>query len=330
MTPQFVQHNRILNLFNTPPNEYRMLHDIIFIGVGFALLVKGSDYFVTAAAGIARRVGVSELIIGLTLVSMGTTLPEFMASITASYMGSSGIAVGNAVGSDITNILLILGTCMVIKGYTVGRDVLKRYGLTLLVVCLVFSVFAPGGVSRIEGGVLVVILPVYLWTTFKGHINNPNSKSEDPSPESVTKLAIAFVGGLLAVIVGARFLVDSSLNLAEQFHILESAIGSTIVALGTSLPEFVVSVRAVTKGHGQISVGNILGANTLNILWVMGVSALIRPLTLDTNLLYFNTPLMIGVTVLLLMFMRMGYQLKRWQGVVFLVLYAVFVVYNYM
>jgi cation:H+ antiporter len=304
-----------------------MLHDIILIGIGFVLLVKGSDYFVIAAAGIARRVGVSELVIGLTLVSMSTTLPEFMASTTASFMGSSGIAVGNAVGSDITNIALILGTCMVIKGYTVERDVLKRYGLTLLGVCLLFCVFVFNGISRIEGGILLGILPVYIWTTFKGN----HMKPEDPVPqESVAKLALAFVAGLAAVFVGARFLVNSSMDLAEQLHILESAIGSTMVALGTSLPEFAVSVRAVTRGHGQISVGNILGANTLNILWVTGVSALIRPLTLDSNLMYFNTPVMVGVTVLLLVFMRMGYKLRRWQGIVFLMFYILFVVRNFM
>lgn len=304
-----------------------MLHDILLIGIGFVLLVKGSDYFVIAAAGIARRVGVSELVIGLTLVSVSTTLPEFMASTTASFVGSSGIAVGNAVGSDITNIALILGTCMVIKGYTVERDVLRRNGLTLLGVCLLFCILVFNGVSRIEGAILLGILPVYMWTTFKGNHLNP----EDPFPqESVAKLALAFVAGLAAVFVGARFLVNSSMDLAEQLHILESAIGSTMVALGTSLPEFAVSVRAVTKGHGQISVGNILGANTLNILWVTGVSALIRPLTLDSNLMYFNTPVMIGVTVLLLIFMRMGYKLRRWQGIVFLVLYIFFVVKNFM
>ena len=138
------------------------------------------------------------------------------------------------------------------------------------------------------------------------------------------------MGGGAAIFIGARGLVGSALNIAENLGVYESAIGATVVALGTSLPEFAVSLRALKEDYEQISVGNILGANTFNILWVVGFSAVVHPLTLDTNLLYFNIPLMIGVTVLLLVFMRMGYQLKRWQGIVFLVLYAFFVAKNYL
>jgi cation:H+ antiporter len=304
-----------------------VLTDIILIGLGFALLVKGSDYFVAGAAQIAKKVGVSELVIGLTLVSASTTLPEFMASTTASYLGSSGIAVGNAVGSDITNIALILGVCMIIREYSIQRDVFNRYGSALLVVCVLFCGILPHGISRVDGLVLVAVFPVYIWFTVRKDIANDRVPAQIPDTP-VIKLILAFGGGIAAIFIGARFLVESSMNIAEVLQVHESAIGSTIVALGTSLPEFAVSVRAVTKNHGYMSVGNILGANTLNLVWVTGASALINPLTLDRNLLYINVPVMLVVTGLLLVFMRMG-TLKRWHGIVFVVLYAVFVGSNF-
>ncbi|MBU7046878.1 MAG: calcium/sodium antiporter [Theionarchaea archaeon] len=311
-----------------------MILDIAVITVGFVFLWKGSEYFVTAAAEIAKRIGVSDLIIGLTLVSASTTLPEFMASVMASHLGSGGIAVGNAVGSNITNIALILGTCMIIEGYSVEPLVLKRYGLTLLVVCLFFVVLVFNNISRIEGSILLALFFLYLLILSREkhtrrEIKEVSIELEDIQMEPVSKVLIKFVGGGVAIFVGARGLVGSALNIAMTLGVFESAIGATLVALGTSLPEFAVSLRALKEDYEQISVGNILGANTFNILWVVGFSALVHPLVLDTNLLYFNIPIMIGITSLLLIFMRMGYTLKRWQGIVFLALYIFFVVKNY-
>lgn len=311
-----------------------MIIDIVIIGGGFILLWKGSEYFVMAAAEIAKKIGVSDLVIGLTLVSFSTTLPEFTASTIGSYVGSGGIAVGNAVGSNITNIALILGTCMIIEGYTVEPVVLKQYGVTLLLVCVLFSGFAFNGVARIEGGILLALFFAYLIILSKGkhtrrQIMEVSIELEDVPREPAWKVAVKFVGGAVAIFIGARYLVESAINIAMALDVFESAIGSTIVALGTSLPEFAVSLRALKEDFEEISVGNILGANTFNILWVVGFSALVNPLTLDVNLLYFNIPVMMGVTVLLLAFMRMGYTLKRWQGILFVVLYVLFVVNNY-
>ncbi|MBU7017916.1 MAG: calcium/sodium antiporter [Theionarchaea archaeon] len=311
-----------------------MILDIAIITVGFIFLWKGSEYFVTAAAEIAKRIGVSDLVIGLTLVSASTTLPEFMASVMASHLGSGGIAVGNAVGSNITNIALILGTCMIIEGYSVEPLVLKRYGLTLLVVCLFFVVLIFNNISRIEGGILLALFFLYLLILSREkhtrrEIKEVSIELEDIQLEPAWKVMVEFVGGGVAIFVGARGLVGSALNIAMTLGVFESAIGATLVALGTSLPEFAVSLRALKEDYEQISVGNILGANTFNILWVVGFSALVHPLVLDANLLYFNIPVMLGITSLLLIFMRMGYKLKRWQGIVFLVLYIFFVVKNY-
>lgn len=311
-----------------------MITDIVIIGVGFIFLWKGSEYFVMAAAEIAKKIGVSDLVIGLTLVSFSTTLPEFTASVIGSYLGSGGIAVGNAVGSNITNIALILGTCMIIEGYTVEPVVLKRYGGVLLLVCILFCGLSVNGIHRVEGGVLLVLFFAYLIVLSKGkhtrrQIMEVSLELEDVPKESAVKVGIKFVGGALAIFFGARYLVGSAINIAIALNVFESAIGSTIVALGTSLPEFAVSLRALKENFEEISVGNILGANTFNILWVVGAAALVNPLTLDKNLLYFNIPVMVGVTVLLLAFMRMGYVLRRWQGIVFVVLYVLFVVNNF-
>ncbi|MBU6999929.1 MAG: calcium/sodium antiporter [Theionarchaea archaeon] len=311
-----------------------MILDIMIIAIGFFFLWKGSEYFVEAAAEIARRIGVSDLVIGLTLVSVSTTLPEFMASVMASHLGSGGICVGNAVGSNITNISLILGTCMIIEGYKVEPVVLKRYGSMLLLVCTLFVVLCLDGVSRPEGGLLLTLFLVYLIALSREkhtrrEVKEVSIELKEVPKEPMWKTLVKFAGGGAAVFIGARYLVQSALNIAFALQVHESAIGATIVALGTSLPEFAVALRALKEDFEEISVGNILGANTLNIVWVIGVSALVRPLTLDRNLLYFNIPMMMGVTLLLLGFMSRGYQLRRWQGIVFLGLYMLFVVINY-
>ncbi len=305
-----------------------MLLDFVILGIGLVLLWKGSDYFVPTVAEIARRIGVSELVIGLTLVSACTTLPEFMASTTASYLGSSGIAVGNAVGSDITNISLILGICILVRGYTIQPGVVKRYGLILLLICFLFSFLMPGGISRIEGGILVAAFAVSMWAMSRGESAEGFKAPPKASEKPWLYVILIFVGGLVSIFLGARLLVTACLHISAAFSVLESAIGSTVVALGTSLPEFAVSLRAVTGKHEQISIGNILGANTFNLSWITGAAALINPLTFDSNLFYFNTPLMVVVTVMLLAFMRSGYTLRRWEGVIFLVIYAFFLILN--
>ncbi|MBU7024429.1 MAG: calcium/sodium antiporter, partial [Theionarchaea archaeon] len=262
-----------------------MIWDIIIIVAGFFLLWKGSEYFVAAAAEIARRIGISDLVIGLTLVSASTTLPEFTASVMASHLGSGGICVGNAVGSNITNIALILGTCMVIEGYRVEPVVLKRYGAVLLLVCSLFVVFCLNGVSRVEGGLLLTLFFVYLIALSKEkhtrrEIMEVSIELKEIPGEPWWKIVAKFLGGGVAIFIGARYLVQSALNIAIALQVQESAIGATIVALGTSLPEFAVSLRALREDFEEISMGNILGANTFNILWVIGASALVRPLTL--------------------------------------------------
>lgn len=311
-----------------------MLIYAAIIIIGFILLWKGSEYFVTAAAEVARRIGVSDLVIGLTLVSLSTTLPEFVASTMASHAGSGGIAVGNVVGSNITNITFILGTCMILEGYKIEPLVLKRYGIALLLVCILFVVIALGDITRMEGLILLTIFVTYMIILSKEKHSRKEMREVSVEMKGIPveaswKVVVRLVLGGVAVFIGARGLVSSAIAIAATLNVLESAIGATIVALGTSLPEFAVSLRALKENYEQISVGNILGANTFNILWVIGASSIINPLKLDYNLLYFNVPLMIGITLLLLIFIRTGYQLKRKEGVIFVLIYILFLIKNY-
>ncbi len=348
-----------------------MVSAVLFVG-GLVILIKGSDFFITGAAFIAKHFGVSELIIGLTLVSMGTSLPELGASVYASATGAGGIAVGNVVGSNIANIALVLGVCLLITEISVKKKMLKRDGLVMLVVSLLFTLFIFGGVARWEGIVLMVIFVAYLVYLYrqnkdemesealtkaieesierdrrvggeiakliidkidldekkdqKQEIIEPQEKVKSPGfAKEIGKLTLGCVG----VIVGAWLMVEMAVNISREMGISQTVIGSTLVAFGTSVPELAVSVVAILKRFEQISIGNIIGSNIFNILWVIGAAALVGRLTVDSTLLYINIPIMIIVASILLIFMASSGKLRRWQGGIFVTIYAVFLILNY-
>jgi cation:H+ antiporter len=309
---------------------------IILLVIGLAVLVKGSDFFVGSAAFIARHYGVSELIIGLTLVSMGTSLPELAASVYASYDGQGGIAVGNVVGSNIANIALVLGVCLLLKQIAIKRKMLKRDGLVMLGVSLLFIFFIFDGVERWEGLVLMVIFTVYIIYLYQQNkAERLNCETTDVCEQvehkegklglEVSKLVIGCIG----VVLGAKMLVDSAVGIAGHLGISQAVIGSTLVAFGTSVPELAVSLTAIVRKHQDISIGNIIGSNIFNILLVIGAAAIINPLAVDNILINMNIPIMLLVAAILLMFMAMGNKLRRWQGGVFVAIYVVFLVLNF-
>ncbi|UCE74868.1 MAG: calcium/sodium antiporter [Methanomassiliicoccales archaeon] len=309
---------------------------VIILIVGLAILIKGSDFFVESAAFMARHFGVSELIIGLTLVSMGTSLPELGASVYASYNGQGGIAVGNVVGSNIANIALVLGVCLLFKQISVKRKMLKRDGLIMLGVSLLFTLFVFGGVARWEGLILMALFTIYIVILYKQNkdeketvkldwSSRPVVKKESSVAKEIAKLVIGCIG----VFVGSKLLVDSASDIATQLSISETVIGSTLIAFGTSLPELAVSMTAILKKHVDISIGNIIGSNIFNILWVIGIAALINSLPVDDILVYTNIPIMLLVAAFLLMFMAMGRNLRRWQGGIFVGIYVLFLMMNY-
>jgi cation:H+ antiporter len=342
---------------------------VLFI-LGLAILVRGSDFFVGSAAFIAKHFGVSKLIIGLTLVSMGTSLPELGASVYASATDKGGIAVGNVVGSNIANIALVLGVCLLLRHITVKRKMLTRDGVIMLAVSLLFTLFVFWGVARWEGLILMAIFIAYLLFLYKQ--NKDEKKSEALSkaieegierdrrlPREVAKLIIEnkyiteketrsrvikaekdkklrlakeivkLVIGCLGVIVGAWLLVEMAVDISDTFGISQTVIGSTLIAFGTSVPELAVSMVAILKRFEDISIGNIIGSNIFNILLVIGAAALVKDLTVDNKLLFTNIPIMLLVAGLLLIFMALKGRLERWEGGVFVAIYALFLFLNF-
>jgi cation:H+ antiporter len=315
-----------------------LLLSLVLLVVGLLILIKGSDFFVGSSAFIARHYGVSELIIGLTLVSMGTSLPELGASVYASSDGRGELAVGNVVGSNVANIALVLGAVLLLKQIAVKKKMLKRDGLVMMLVSLIFIMFVITGksVDRWEGVALMIIFSIYIFYLYRQNkAEKLTCETEDvcdvvePKKSTLKREALLLVIGCVGVIIGAKLLVDSAVDIARTLNISETVIGSTLVAFGTSVPELAVSLTAVLRKHGDISIGNILGSNIFNILWVIGLASIVNPLPVDNILINTNIPIMLIVAAALLIFMAIGKNLKRWQGGVFVAIYAMFLVLNF-
>ncbi|UCG68356.1 MAG: calcium/sodium antiporter [Thermoplasmata archaeon] len=307
---------------------------IFLFVLGLAILIKGSDFFVDSAAFIARHFGVSKLIIGLTLVSMGTSLPELGASVYASYTGEGGIAVGNVVGSNITNIALVLGICLIFRQISVKN--VRRDGLVMLGVSLLFILFVFNGIARWEGLLLMILFVIYMFFLYRqnkiekrNNNNNNNDVAIKKDKKGLARAVALLVIGCIGVFLGSKLLVDSAVDISFEFGISKAVIGSTLVAFGTSVPELTVSLVAILKKHEDISIGNIIGSNIFNILWVIGAAALVSSLAVDSLLFYINIPIMILGAGLLLIFMFTGRKLQRWEGIVFVAIYAIFLWLNF-
>jgi cation:H+ antiporter len=310
-----------------------MIATIILLLIGLVILAKGSDFFIDSSTYFARRFGVSEFIVGLTLVSVGTSLPEFGASVYAAYYGNGAIAVGNIVGSNIANIALVLGITIIISDIETYREMLKRDGYIMLAVSLLFVGLAIGGVSRLDGLILITgfVLYMRLLYTVQKLVEKDVSVSVDKPPDG-PKLFLEIVkllGGSAGVFLGARLLVESAIDIATAIGVSQSVIGVTLVAFGTSAPELAVCIAAIKKKYESIAIGNVIGSNIFNILWVGGVASLVSPLKVDATILRFSMPVMIFVAILLLIFMRTNWKLERWEGVVLVALYGSFIFFNF-
>ncbi len=308
-----------------------MLQSFILLIVGVIILVKGSDYFIEGAAYIARYFGISDLLIGLTVVAMGTSLPELGVSAYASYMGSGSLAVGNVVGSNVANIALILGLVLLFRRLEMDEKMYRRDGYFMLVISFIFAAMAffDGIISRIEGIILMALFISYLTLLYKqrrmGMAEDHPIRKEGRLFEESLKLSIGAIG----VLIGSRFLVNSAIEIASVLGISEGAIGSTLVAVGTSLPELAVSVTALKKGYTPISIGNLIGSNIFNILWVIGVASIISPLNANDVLMKFNIPIMLAVAILLLVFMRFNAEFGKREGIIFMGIYILFLAANF-
>lgn len=305
--------------------------------LGLALLIASGEFLVRGAVGFARALGLSPLFIGLTLVGFGTSAPELVASLIAAFRGAPGIAVGNVVGSNIANILLILGIAALVAPLPVQRQEFHRDATSLgLATAVAVAVVAAGSVSRLAGGVLVLLLAGYICLAYWSERRRPDSEArrhEDetellsPRPAGAIRPLLVALAALVGVVLGARLLVDASIVVAARFGVPESVIGLTVVAVGTSLPELAVSAIAAFRGQGAVAVGNVVGSNIYNSLGILGATALAHPLSVPPEIAHFDAWIMLAVTAILLFFMMNGRTLGRVTGGVLVAAYGGYVLW---
>lgn len=304
---------------------------MILLVIGFVLLVKGADWFVEGASRVAERFGIPQLVIGLTIVAMGTSLPEAAVSVSAALKGSAEITIGNILGSNILNVLLILGLTAVITPVAVQKSTIK-YEIPYVVVVsavLMGIGYADGVVGRLDGVILWILFIMYLLYLLKMSKSGADVIEEIPGdgkPMPVWKMLVMIVAGAAMIVLGSNLAVDAASGLARIFGMSERLIGLTIVAFGTSLPELVTSVTAAIKGKADIAVGNIVGSNIFNILFVVGTSALITPVVYASSFLVDSiAAIAVGIILWLLVFRKQ--KLDRLGGVILLACYAGYFVY---
>ena len=295
--------------------------------IGFAMLVKGADWFVDGASGIASKFGIPQLVIGLTIVAMGTSAPEAAVSITAAMKGNADITIGNIVGSNILNILIILGISSVITTIAVAKSTIKyEIPIMIAITFLLLFVGMDGTVTFMEGIILLVAFAAYLAYVFRMAKDNKEEEPEETKELTVVKALALTVIGLVLIVWGSDITVEAAKELARIFGLSERFIGLTIVALGTSLPELFTSVLAARKGNADIAIGNIVGSNIFNILFVVGVSALITPIPFQAAF-RIDTLVAVAAAVILLLCSLKDKCLKRWHGVIMLSSYAIYFIY---
>lgn len=305
-----------------------ILWNLLMLVLGFVLLVKGADWFVDGAAGIANKFKIPQLIIGLTIVAMGTSAPEAAVSISAALKGSAEITIGNIVGSNILNILIILGLTAVITPVAVAKSTIRvdiPFMLGISVLLLIQGL--DGSVTLLDGIVLLVVFAGYLTYLVINARKNPEQLEEEQiKNQSIWMCLLWTAVGLVAIILGSNFSVDAASNIARILGLSERFIGLTIVALGTSLPELVTSVMAARKGNADIAIGNIVGSNIFNILFVVGLSSVIVSVPFASAFIV-DMIVAIAAGVLLWIFSLHKKKLIPIHGVVFLLAYAGYFAY---
>ena len=301
---------------------------IALLIVGFVMLTKGADWFVDGSSALAFRLGIPQLVIGLTIVAMGTSAPEAAVSITSALKGNEGITVGNVVGSNIMNILLILGIASVIVPLAVQKSTRMIEIPYMIAITVLFGVLGYTGemVTRVEGGILWIAFLIYLgyllWMAKKGKEDNEPDEKQKSLPVQLLMILI----GLICIVLGSDFVVDGATEIAKVIGISERIIGLTIVAFGTSLPELVTSITAARRGNADIAIGNIVGSNVFNILFVAGTSALISPIVFESKFVL-DTAVATATAVLLLVCVcNKESKLKRSGGIIMLAAYAAYFV----
>lgn len=301
--------------------------EIVLLIISLVILYFGAEWLVGGASSLAARLKVSPLIIGLTIVSMGTSAPELVVSIKAAMAGQSALSIGNVLGSNLFNTALILGVSAFIVPLVVKRQLLKVDVPVMIIATVVFLVmFLDGELSAIESWILLAMFAAYMTYLFVTSLKNKDK--QDASQESAIRIYkhwvidILLLGlGLAGLVYGSDLLVKNAIIIAQKLGMSEAMIGLTIVAAGTSIPELATSVVAAIKRHSDIAIGNVVGSNTFNLLLILGTAGAIYPIkTPDINII--DSLFLLGVSLALLLFMKMGTRINRWQGAIFLLMYA--------
>ncbi len=294
--------------------------------VGFVLLVKGADFFVSGASSVAKALKVPSVIIGLTIVAMGTSAPETAVSITASLGGNNGISLGNIIGSNIFNLLMVIGISAVIIPFNSDKEILKRdmlwnIAITVLLLVLIFD----GSLSRLDGVILLAGIAAYLTVVVRSALKN---RVEDNSDEkvSVPKAVVFILGGLAAIVFGGDLVVDNASLIAKSLGMSDTLVGLTIVAIGTSLPELVTSIVAAKKGDSGLALGNAVGSCIFNILFILGIASAIAPMTADYEIIA-DVCILIFVSIVTYIFARSKERVSRLEGLLCVLIYGTYSAY---
>ena len=309
--------------------------NFLFLFLGVVLLSVGGEALIRGSLAAANRLGVSPLLSGLVIVGFGTSAPELVVSVNAAIDGQPDIAIGNVVGSNISNILLILGVCALISPLVVKPQALRRDAVTVVAASVLFLVLVGGSaLVRLDAAIFLAALAAYLlWAYWSeryhaapsGEIHQAEATELATVPKSVFSTVIAVLLGLLLLIVGSQVLLHGAIGIAVHYGVPEAVVGLTLVAVGTSLPELSISVIAAIRRHADVAVGNILGSNIFNLLGILGVSALLQPLPVHSRILQFDQWVMLGTALLLLLFLYTGSRLSRPEGGALLAGYGIYI-----
>lgn len=305
-----------------------MLLNILFIVIGVAVVLWGADRLTDGAVGLATKMNIPQIVIGLTVVAMGTSMPEFFVSLVSAINGTPDLAVGNVVGSNIFNATLIVGTAAVVAPMVISKSTVKKdIPFAVLASALLFLFGYDSFISRIDAVILTVVFIIFMIYTVrtgkKGAAETPeqSSNEEEKKPMPVWKAVLFVILGLACLIFGSNLFVNSATEVATELGVSQAIIGLTIVAGGTSLPELATSVVAARKGNSAIAMGNVIGSNVMNILMIVGITGIICPMQVS-GITLIDFSVLLGSIALLLFFSFTKYKVERWEGAVLLAIFA--------
>ena len=313
--------------------------NLLFLILGVGLLTAGGEALIRGSLAAANRLSISPLLSGLFIVGFGTSMPELVVSVNAAIDGKPDIAIGNVVGSNISNILLILGVCALITPLAVKPLVLRRDAVTVVAASLLFLILVGGSaLGRADGVIFLVALGSFLVWAYRseryhaapsGELHKAEAEELSALPKSPILTFALVITGLLLLVGGSQVLLAGAVGIAEHLGVSEAVIGLTLVAVGTSLPELSVSVIAALRRHADVAIGNVLGSNIFNLLGILGISALLQPLPIHSRVLQFDQWVMLGSALVLLLFLFTGRRLSRLEGGILLISYGVYAVLSF-